>query len=171
MKRKNAVNYYMRIVHRYLGFFLVGIMTVYALSGMVLIFRNTNAFKVQREVEMKLSPELQSEELGKALRVRDFKITKAENDIVFFENGSYNSKTGVANFSRTQLPYVLDKLTKLHKASTDKPLFWLNIFFGLSLLFFSISSFWMFLPKTTIFKKGMYFTFGGIILTLILIFI
>lgn len=171
MKRKNAVNYYMRIVHRYLGFFLVGIMTVYALSGMVLIFRNTNAFKVQREVEMKLSPELQSEELGKALRVRDFKITKAENDIVFFENGSYNSKTGVANFSRTQLPYVLDKLTKLHKASTDKPLFWLNIFFGLSLLFFSISSFWMFLPKTTIFKKGMYFTLGGIILTLILIFI
>lgn len=171
MKRKNAVNYYMRIVHRYLGFFLVGIMTVYALSGMVLIFRNTNAFKVQREVEMKLSPELQSEELGKALRVRDFKITKTENDIVFFENGSYNSKTGVANFSRTQLPYVLDKLTKLHKASTDKPLFWLNIFFGLSLLFFSISSFWMFLPKTTIFKKGMYFTFGGIILTLILIFI
>jgi hypothetical protein len=29
----------------------------------------------------------------------------------------------------------------------------------------------MFLPSTSIFKKGMYFTLGGIILTLILLFI
>jgi uncharacterized iron-regulated membrane protein len=32
----------MRIFHRYLGFFLSGIMTVYALSGVVLIFRDSD---------------------------------------------------------------------------------------------------------------------------------
>jgi hypothetical protein len=29
----------------------------------------------------------------------------------------------------------------------------------------------MFMPSTTVFKKGMYFTLGGIVLTLLLIFL
>jgi hypothetical protein len=69
-----------------------------------------------------------------------------------------------------ELPFLLEKLTKLHKADTKEPLFFLNVFFGLSLLFFVISSFWMFLPKTKIFKKGLYFAIAGIILTLVLLF-
>ena len=32
----------MRILHRYLGFFLAGIMAVYALSCTVMIFRDTD---------------------------------------------------------------------------------------------------------------------------------
>lgn len=32
----------MRVYHRYLGFFLAGIMAVYAISGVVLIFRDTD---------------------------------------------------------------------------------------------------------------------------------
>jgi hypothetical protein len=35
----------MRELHRYLGFFLVGIMSVYAISGVVLIFRDTDFLK------------------------------------------------------------------------------------------------------------------------------
>jgi len=65
----------------------------------------------------------------------------------------------------------LNRLTELHKASTDQPLFFLNVFFGLSLLFFVLSSFWMFLPKTDVFRKGAYFAFAGILLTLLLIFV
>jgi hypothetical protein len=62
-------------------------------------------------------------------------------------------------------------MTQLHKANTDKPLFFLNILFGLSLLFFVISSFWMFLPGSNIFKKGMYFALAGLALALLLIFV
>jgi hypothetical protein len=65
----------------------------------------------------------------------------------------------------------MTKLTDLHKASTKQPLFFLNIFFGISLLFFVVSSFWMFLPGTATFKKGLYFALAGLILTLILIYI
>jgi hypothetical protein len=32
-----------------------------------------------------------------------------------------------------------------------------------------LSSFWMYLPKTTIFKKGLYFTLAGIVLTILLL--
>jgi hypothetical protein len=161
----------MRIYHRYLGFFLAGIMAVYAISGIVMIFRNTGIFKTTHTIEKSFPPGSKPEELGKALRIRDFKVLKEENDILYFETGSFNKSTGLARYHTTGLPRILEKLTQIHKASTGDPLFFLNIFFGLSLLFFVISSFWMFMPKTAIFKKGLYFTLGGIILTLILLFI
>ncbi len=170
MKSKKSTNFYMRIVHRYLGFFLVGIMMMYAISGIILIFRETDAFKVEKVVEKKLQPNLESSELGRTLKIKDFKINKTENDILYFDNGTYNKTSGVTNYTINGLPYILDKIAHLHKATTNSPLFWLNIFFGLSLLFFAISSFWMFLPKTKIFKKGLYYTLGGFVLTLILIF-
>ena len=166
---KNKIS--MRILHRYLGYFLSGIMAVYALSGIVLIFRDTDFLKTDQQFEEKFAPKLSNEELGKELRYRDFNVTKEEGDIVTYKNGTYNKKTGVANYTEKDLPYVLNKLTHLHKASTDDPLYYLNIFFGCSLLFFVISAFWMYMPKTTIFKKGILFALAGIVLTLVLLFV
>lgn len=159
----------MRIYHRYLGYFLAGIMAVYAISGITLIFRDTNFLKKEKLVETQLKPGIKNEELGPALRMKNFKIEKEEGDIIGFKQGTYNKSTGMAKYSISELPYFMDKLTKLHKANTKSPLFFLNIFFGVSLLFFVVSSFWMFLPKSTIFKKGLYFTLAGVILTIILI--
>ncbi|ANW96127.1 hypothetical protein AXE80_07480 [Wenyingzhuangia fucanilytica] len=164
-------NKYMRIIHRYLGFFLIGIMSVYALSGIVLIFRNTDFLKNETTIQREIGKNIPNKELGRSLRQKNFKVLKEENNTVFFKNGEYNKQTGVANYTTKELPYALHQMTKLHKANSDHPLFWLNIFFGVSLLFFSISSFWMFMPKTAIFKKGMWFTLGGIVLTLALLFI
>ena len=45
MNNQKSTQFYMRIIHRYLGFFLAGIMTVYALSGVLLIFRSTDFLK------------------------------------------------------------------------------------------------------------------------------
>ncbi|TRX42866.1 hypothetical protein [Flavobacterium restrictum] len=171
MTKKSKLNTNMRIYHRYLGFFLAGIMAVYAISGLLLIFRESDFLKSERQIEKTLPPDFKIEDLGKALHLRDLKIEKEENGISYFKQGTFNKKTGVAQYTSKELPFILEKMTKLHKSSTKDPLFFLNVFFGLSLLFFVISSFWMFLPKTQIFKRGMYFALGGIILTLILIFI
>ena len=159
----------MRVFHRYLGFFLAGIMAVYAVSGIILIFRETKFLKQDVHKVVTLKPALQIEELGKELHIKGLKPDTTMGDIISFKQGTYNSKTGVADYTVEELPMVINKMTKLHKATTNDPLFYLNIFFGLSLLFFVISSFWMFLPKTTIFKKAMYFTLAGAILTLILL--
>jgi hypothetical protein len=161
----------MRVYHRYLGYFLAGIMTVYGVSGIVLIFRDTDFLKSDVQNEKKLSPNINPDELGRALRIRDFKIEKTDGNIISFKQGTYNTETGVANYSTRELPMIMNKLTQLHKASTNQPLFFLNIFFGLSLLFFVLSSFWMFLPGTDVFRKGMYFALAGVALTLLLIFI
>jgi hypothetical protein len=168
---KSSLNTTMRVYHRYLGFFLCGIMAMYAISGIILIFRETSFLKTEKKNEIKISAEVKIDELGKALKIRDLKIDKEENGILYFKNGTYNKATHVAKYTTSELPYIVDKMTKLHKANTKSPIYFLNIFFGLSLLFFVISSFWMFMPKTAIFKKGLYFTLGGIILTLILLFV
>lgn len=161
----------MRVLHRYLGFFLAGIMTMYSISGIVLIFRTTDFLKQEKHFEKTIETNVPAKELGNKLGLRRLRVDKQEGDIIYFEQGTYNAATGVANYTLKELPYLLDKMTKLHKSNTNQPLFYLNIFFGLSLLFFVISSFWMFRPSTSVFKKGLYFTLGGIILTLILIFV
>jgi hypothetical protein len=114
---------------------------------------------------------LSPDSLAKALRLRDLKITAQQDDRVLFKQGSYNVNTGIASYTVSSLPAAIEKLTRLHKANSQHPLFWLNVFFGISLLFFVISSFWMFLPKTTIFRKGLYFTLAGLILTLVLLWL
>lgn len=168
---KSNFNTNMRLIHRYLGFFLAGIMAVYAISGIILIFRETAFLKSEKSIEKTLPLDIKNEDLGKALKIREFKINKEVNNIVYFEQGTFNKINGVAQYKAKQLPFVLEKMTKLHKATTNQPLFFLNVFFGFSLLFFVISSFWMFMPETKIFKKGIYFTIGGIVLTLILLFV
>lgn len=165
------LNNSMRIYHRYLGFFLAGIMAVYAISGIILIFRDTDFLKVEKKVEKELKPNLEAEELGKALRIRELQVTGTDGAIVSFAQGTYNKETGVAVYTTKELPLVLNKMTQLHKANTKQPLFFLNILFGLSLFFFVISSFWMFMPGTDVFKKGLYFAAAGLVIALVLIFI
>ncbi len=159
----------MRVYHRYLGFFLAGIMSIYALSGIVLIFRTTDNFKVEKQFEKQLDPAIDMESLGRELRIRDFKVDSEEGDIVYFESGQFDKSSGLATYTKMELPLVLDKLTHLHKATTNDPLFFLNIFFGISLLFFVVSAFWMFLPGTDVFIKGLYFAIGGVVFAILMI--
>jgi hypothetical protein len=166
-----AFSFKMRVIHRYLGFFLVGIMAVYSISGIILIFRDTDFLKNEKQITKQVKPNAQPDELGKMLQIKELKIDKEEGNIMYFKNGTYDKSTGTANYTVKELPFIVDKMTHLHKARSADKLFFFNIFFGLSLFFFVISSFWMFMPNTDTFKKGLYFTIGGIILTLILLFI
>ncbi|WP_339663138.1 hypothetical protein [uncultured Polaribacter sp.] len=167
---KTPFSFQVRIIHRYLGYFLSGIMFVYALSGIILIFRDTDFLKTEVVIEKRLDFDLTANQL-KPIFKKGAKLIKKEGDVLFFNNGNYNEKTGIALIKKQELPFILDKMEKLHKANTNSPLYFLNIFFGASLLFFVLSAFWMYTPKMPVFKKGMYFAVGGIVLTIILLFI
>lgn len=161
----------MRIYHRYLGFFLAGIMAVYAISGILLIFRNTDFLKQEKLVEKQIPADTALDKIGPALKVRNFKIEKQEGNLIYFKNGVYDQTSGKAEITTKSLPFVLDKMTKMHKATTNSPLFFLNIFFGLSLLFFVLSAFWMYMPGSSTFKKGTYFALAGLAFALVVIFV
>lgn len=169
-KRKTPFSFQMRIIHRYLGYFLAGIRAMYAVSGIIMIFRETDFLKNEVVTVRELEPNLTGGELSPKLRMA-VKVDKKEGDILYFKDGKYNQKTGVAEVKKMQLPFVLEKMERLHKATTDSPVYFLNIFFGASLLFFVLSAFWMYTPKMPVFKKGMYFATAGIVLTLVLVFI
>lgn len=168
---KAETSYRFRILHRYLGFFLAGIMAVYSISGIILIYRNTDFLKKTETKEVTIDKNLSAEQIGEKIGNRRLKIEKQEGDLYYFENGQYNASTGEAKYTEKRLPLVLEKMTHLHKAKSGEKMYYFNIFFGMSLLFFVLSAFWMFMPGTTIFKKGLYYTLAGIVLTVILLFI
>jgi len=171
MSKKFNLHGQMRIYHRYLGFFLAGIMAVYATSGVVLIFRNTDFLKNKIRYEKQLAPGLTEKQLAEALELKNLRIDSSAGALQIFKQGTYHTETGKADYTLSKYPWLLEKLTHLHKANTKDSLFFLNIFFGVSLLFFVVSSFWMFLPGTTIFRKGLYFTAAGILLTLLMLLV
>lgn len=143
-----------RVIHRYLGFFLAGIMFVYALSGITLIFRKTDTFKKEIQVT----------------KIIDTNLSEAPV-INGAKNIKYNKQNGELSYIEMQPPKILKALQKMHKATTASPLYILNIVFGGCLMFFVLSSYWMFLPQTDIFKKAIYYTVGGIVLTFIMILV
>lgn len=166
-----ALSKNMRVYHRYLGFFLAGIMAIYSISGVILIFRNTDFLKKKKHKIEKIASNLNEEAIGKAVKIKNLKIKKQAGDIIYFEEGTYNVRTGLADYTVKELPFIISKMNNFHKANTNHPLFYLNIFFGCTLMFFVISTFWMFAPGTQIFKKGILFTIVGVILTLVLLFV
>lgn len=162
---------FMRITHRYLGYFMAGIMVIYALSGVLLIYRDTDFLKREKIYDKVIAKNLSEKELGKELKIKNFEVLKTENNIIRFKEGSYNTLTGQANYTKKELPFVLDKMTKFHKAKSEDRLSPLNAFFGICLFFFVISSFWMFNPKSKPFKRGVKFTIAGLVISIILLLI
>lgn len=170
MKAIKDTKSFMRITHRYLGYFTAGIMAVYALSGVLLIYRDTNFLKKENKFEVVLKPELTDKELAKEIKVRNLEFKPGEGDLKTFEQGTYNSKTGEAKYIKMKLPFVLEKFNDLHKSTSKHRYATLNTFFGFSLFFFVISSFWMFNYKSKAFRRGMIYAGIGFALAIIMVF-
>jgi hypothetical protein len=162
---------FMRVTHRYLGYFLAGIMAVYAVSGVLLVYRDTDFLKKEKNYDKVIGKNLDEKALGKELKIKNLVVQKTEGHVLKFRQGTYDSATGQAKYSKKELPFLLDKMTKLHKSQSKDTLSPLNTFFGISLFFFVISSFWMFNPKTKAFKRGMIFTAAGLVVAVILLLV
>jgi hypothetical protein len=168
-KGKKSLNHYMRALHRDVGFFIIGLTIIYSISGIVLIYRDTNFLKHEAMVEKKLSPNMEAPELGSVLHIRDFKVSKSEGDILYFQNGNYNKATGVATYSTNELPSFLNKFNSLHKSASKSSIHLFTTIFGILLLFLAISSFWMFKANSKLFRRGMILASAGIVVSIILL--
>lgn len=129
------------------------------LAASYLFFATLIFCNKKKQVNKQIKVNAEAYELGQLLGIKQLKIEKIEDNLIYFDSGTYDRNTGLAEYTVKELPFVLGKMTHLHKAKSSEPLYFFNIFFGLSLLFFVISSFWMFMPKTSIFKKRNIFYF------------
>ena len=162
---------FIRTLHRNIGFFLVGLVIIYSLTGILLVYRDTDFLKKKKQVEKQLQTNLDEAELGRELRIRDFRVSSTEENMIFFNEGRYDKSTGIANFTTKELPFLLTKLINLHKTMSKDALHWVTMVFGIMLLFQAISSFWMIRAGGKSFRKGMYYTGAGVLLIIILIMI
>ena len=158
-----------RKYHRWMGFFLAGIMAIYAVSGVLLIFRKTDFLKFPQTEIRQLTPGLQVKSLDENLQLNDFKVESESNDLIIFNSGEYDKNTGQLVTTKLDYPLVLAKLVKLHKATHKSPLFFLNITFGVALLLFVVSAFLMFMPKLPFFKNGVKISIAGALFALLFV--
>ena len=107
--------------------------------------------------------------IGEALRIRDFKVTGTEGEIITFPGGTYNATTGLAVYTTKEIIAPFNEFINLHKAVSKNPSHWFNVLFGVVLLFMAISSFWMFKPQNKNFRRGLYLAGAGIVFVLILL--
>ncbi len=159
----------MRGLHRDIGYFTFGLMVIYALSGMALIYRNTDFLKHEVTVEKQLKPDMSIEDVGKELRIREIKVTKTEGEIVFFQTGTYNKTSGNAVFTSKEVIFPFNKFINFHKAISSKATHWFNLVFGALVLFMAVSSLWMFKPGTKTFRRAIILIVSGIVFTAILL--
>ena len=167
-KKRKSINYTMRSLHRDVGFFVIGLIIIYSLSGIVLIFRDTDFLKHDITVEETLSPNLDAHELGKELHVKEFEILRTDAEYKYFKNGTYNKATGVVTYSKKELPSFLVRLTAIHKSSSKYFSHWVSTLFGIMLFFLAISSLWMFKPNTKAFRRGILILGAGLAVAILL---
>ena len=142
--KKTKLRRIMRALHRDVAFITIGFTLIYALSGILLIYRNTDFLKTEKQFEKTLSSGLDIEQVAKELRVRGLVIQKREGDVVYFRQGSYNERTGEAVYTEKVYPKVIDKAVKLHKINGTHKSHWIAVIYGILLSFMAISSLFMF---------------------------
>ncbi|WP_346857878.1 hypothetical protein [uncultured Draconibacterium sp.] len=123
--------------------------------------------KQEKQVTRSIEPGKQESELGAVLRMRDFKVTKTDGDLLYFDTGFYNQKTGELEYVSKELPVFLQKITGLHKAISGNKLFWINLIYGFLLLFMALSAPFMFKSRTKMLRRGIYISTAGFVFVLI----
>lgn len=99
----------MRLLHRYIGYFMAGIMAVYAISGVLLIYRDTDFLKKEKKIEKKIDANIPLDKLGKELKIKGLEVKEQKGDLIIFKEGTYNSKTGEAKYTKKELSFFLKK--------------------------------------------------------------
>lgn len=173
MNMKKSFQYYVRALHRDLGFLTAGLVIIYALSGILLIYRNTSLLQRETTLELPLAPNLPSQELPKALaqalpkdlsrtfNPQKFQLLKQDSLTITFAQGQYSKITGQTSYTTSQTIPPLDKFISLHMASAKNPVHYLTVLFGVALLLLAASSPWMFKVGTRQFKRGIVLTLCG----------
>lgn len=168
---KKTIHQWMRLWHRNVGYFAAGLIIIYALSGITLIYRDTDFLKTGREVHQTLAAQLKADDVGKALRLKKMKVVGEDEKVIRFQDGTYNKLTGEASYVVKELIFPFKQFVSFHKRASGNSFHWFNLALGSTLLFLVISSFWMFKPNSKQFKKGAILVVGGVALALLLIFI
>lgn len=170
-KTSKSLQYYMRVLHRNLGYLAIGMAIVYSLSGIVLVHRGADAMKTSTRVEKTIAPNLTANEVKEALKMRKFSVKEETDAVVRFTGGEYDKRSGRVEYVQREYVFPMNKFVALHKMPGSQNLH-VGLFatlFGIVLFFLAVSSLFMFKPDSKQFRKNMVYTAVGVVLTIILL--
>lgn len=169
---------WLRLIHRDLGFLMVGITLVYAVSGILLNHMNGKdpAYKTV-EANVIFEKGLTKNELSglwnerkdlpplkKVLRVDDIRIKlMLEGGI-----GEYNAASGIVNYEHHTKKELIYWINKLHYNKINGWYFMADLF-AVSLIFLAISGLFMVSSKYGISGRGKWYLIGGIAIPILFI--
>lgn len=159
----------MRVLHRDIGFLTIGLTIVYALSGILLIYRNTDFMKVSKTEEIQLEKGLKGGNLGSRLRIRTFNVEREEDAKIFFKEGVYDAETGVASVTRKVYIPPFDKLVDLHKVTGTSKMSIIALIYGIMLTFLAVSSLFMFKFGSKKSRRGMAMIAVSVVATIVIV--
>ncbi len=171
---------WLRILHRDLGYFAVGISLVYAVSGIILNHKKQGvdpAFKVIAEssvIQKDLSindfqsyweEEIEEVKLNRIVKVKDYYRLYMHGGL-----GDYSPATGELNYEVYKKRNLVFFINKLHLNQKN---YWLGIadFTAIVLLFLALSGLAMIKGKKGFKKRGVYFMIAGFLLVVVYIWI
>ncbi len=161
----------MRILHRDIGFLMIGLTLVYGVSGIILLYRDTDLFTIDKQYIETIKPDTPASELGQALELRRLKVLEERNDTIYFNYGYYCQSSGEAVFTITTYPDFVWTMNSFHKLKSRFTSHWFATVYGVMLLFLALSSLWMYKPSTKKFKRGILLTAIGLIIAAIALYV
>lgn len=170
----------LRVLHRDLGYFIVGMTIVYALSGIYLNHRHdfNPDYKIfLTEFQTDITPQTNITEavVKEALTQQQRDIVYKKHYInseglikIFIENGEavINPETGQASMSYLQRRPIIFEMNKLHKASIGTLWKWVSDAMAVILLFVAVSGLFLLKGKRGLKRWGWWWTIAGIIVPL-----
>ena len=171
-KHRRPLQYWLRVIHRDLGYLVVGFCMVYAISGIMLnhLDGSDPAYSVD-SVEIQLEPNLSAKDVKNNI---DDATKVIDNDngiytlILRGGTGTYNSTTGVAKYETYSRRTFIYWINKLHYNKLSG-WHWAGDFFAISLIVLAISGAFMNNGKTGFLGRGKWFVAVGILIPILYI--
>lgn len=165
----------LRVIHRDIGYFVTGIVLIYAVSGIALNHRkdwNPHHVIIQEEIEISdiKGSSFDKKKVIQILKSFDHEPVYKKHYIanngllkVFVENGMviYNPLTGIADMELLEKRPVFYQINKLHIAGTKRIWVWVADIMSVLLIFVAVSGLFLLKGKNSITGRGLWYTLLG----------
>lgn len=170
----------LRILHRDFGYFITGMLLIYAISGIAINHRkdwNPDYYAVSETIDLPTQAwsEISEAEVQQILKKFEVQpvykkhiFSQQELVKVFVENGMvvYDPLAGKAELELLMRRPVLYHINKLHMAATTKAWVWISDILSVILIFVAISGLFLLKGKHSITRRGLWLTLAGFIIPL-----